>query len=116
MEEKLRYKICGDYLIPDIQLTHEETPPLGKYGRLRREYLQKNAPILYSELVLTEKLFPHLIEDDTTARTRIERIMQGLLQSDPVPEKAIRQLKWVQHLNILKAQAEEIVMAELIYC
>ncbi len=116
MEEKLRYKICGDYLIPDIQLTHKETTPLGKYGRLRREYLQKNAPILYSELVLTEKLFPHLIEVDTIARTRIEIIMQGLLQSDPAPDKATQQLKWVQHLNTLKAQAEEIVMAELIYC
>lgn len=41
MEEKLRYKICGDYLIPDIQLTHKEITPLGKYGHLRREYLQK---------------------------------------------------------------------------
>ncbi len=116
MEEKLRYKICGDYLIPDIQLTHKETTHLGKYGRLRREYLQKNAPILYSELVLTEKLFPHLIEVDTTARARIERIMQGLLERDPAPDKATQQWKWVQHLNTLKAQAEEIVMAELIYC
>ncbi|WP_177335191.1 TnpV protein, partial [Klebsiella variicola] len=38
MEEKLSYKKCGDYLIPDIKLMHEEKIPLGKYGRLRREY------------------------------------------------------------------------------
>jgi hypothetical protein len=53
MEEKLRYKCCGDYLIPDIKLSSEETIQLGKYGRLRRKYLRKNAPFLYSDLVLT---------------------------------------------------------------
>ncbi len=116
MEEKLRYKVCGDYLIPDIRLVHEVTTPSGKYGCLRREYLQKNAPILYSELVLTEKLFPHLIEVDTTAKERVERIMYGLLRSVPAPDKATQRLKWVQHLNTLKAQTEEIVMEELIYC
>ena len=115
MGEKLRYKICRDYLISDNQLSHEETTSLGKYGRLHREYLHENTLILYSELVLTEKIFLHLIEVDTCVRWIIERIIQGILQNDSVQDKVTQQLKWVQHHNTLKAQTEKIVMVELIY-
>ncbi len=116
MTQKITFTICGDYSIPDIQLANEGTTHLGKYGRLRKDYLQKNALILYNDLVLTEKLFPHLIDVDTTARARIERIIQGLLEVNPAPDKYTKQMDWVQHMNMLKVQAEEIVMAELIYC
>jgi hypothetical protein len=115
MEEKLRYKCCGDYLIPDIKLSSEETIQLGKYGRLRREYLRKNAPFLYSDLVLTEKLFPYLKEIDETAQSRLEGMQAELLQRNPAPDKKAQQLAWVQHMNVVKAQAEEIIFAELIY-
>ena len=56
MEEKLNYKVCGNYLIPDIKLMHEGMTLLGKYGRLRREYLKNFALILYSDMVLSEEL------------------------------------------------------------
>ncbi len=114
MTQKITFTACGDYLIPDIHLANEGTTHLGKYGRLRKDYLQKNAPILYNDLVLTEKLFSHLIEVDTTARARIERIIQELLEANPAPDKITMQMEWVQHMNTLKVQAEEIVMAELI--
>lgn len=116
MEEKLGYKPCGDYLIPNIQLTYEPTTPLGKYGHLRREYLRENNPILYNDLVLTEKLYLHLKEIDMISRRRLEIIQSDLLKAIPAPDKATHQMEWVQHMNTLKAQAEEIVMAELIYC
>lgn len=74
MEEKLRCSPCGDYLIPDIQLAYEPTTPLGKYGRLRREYLRENNPILYNDLVLAEKLFPHLHEIDIAAKSRFVKV------------------------------------------
>ena len=42
--------------------------------------------------------------------------MEELLKHNPAPDEATQQLIWVQHMNILRAQAEEIVATELIYC
>ncbi len=108
MEERLNYKVCGNYLIPDIKLMHEGMIPLGKYGRLRREYLRNCAPILYSDMVLSEELFPHLYD--------MEILMEQLLEKNPAPDKKSQQMLWVQQMNMLKAEAEEIVLSELVYC
>lgn len=112
--KKMTYIPSGDYLIPNLQLEVTEQRPLGKYGRMRRSFLQKNNPMLYSDLVLTEKLFPHLWEIQETATRRMEQLMQELLEKNPAPDKQTQQMAWVQHMNSLKAQAEELVMTELI--
>lgn len=116
---ELTYTKNGDYLIPDLTLseTPEDTRPLGKYGRLRRSYLQEHRPGLYSRLVLLEKLFPHLREIDETANRRLEQMMPELMQQAGVTEelKARDQMKWVGLMNNLKAQAEEIILSELVY-
>lgn len=116
MAQNLTYTRCGDYLIPDIQLNHTSDNPLGKYGRMRRAFLAENNPMLLYDMILTETLFPHLWEIDETAHRRVEQMMKELLERNPAPDKAAQQLAWVQHMNNLKAQAEEIVNAELIFC
>lgn len=116
---ELTYTKNGDYLIPDLTLseTPEDARPLGKYGRLRRSYLQEHRPGLYSRLVLSEKLFAHLREIDETANRRLEQMMPELMKSAGVTEelKARDQMKWVGLMNSLKAQAEEIILSELVY-
>ena len=114
MMNELTYTQNGDYFIPDLKLEHPETKPLGKYGRMRRAFLQENNPMLLNDLILTEQLFPHLQEIDETAHRRVEQLMNQYLQKNPAPDKATNQLGWVQHMNALKAQAEEVVMTELI--
>ena len=116
MAQNLTYTRCDDYLIPDIQLNQTSDKPLGKYGRMRRAFLAENNPILLDDMILTETLFPHLWEIDETAQRRVEQIMTELLEKNPAPDKATQQLAWVQHMNSLKAQEEEIVYAELIFC
>lgn len=116
MAQNLTYTRCDDYLIPDIQLNQTSDKPLGKYGRMRRAFLAENNPILLDDMILTETLFPHLWEIDETAQRRVEQIMTELLEKNPDPDKATQQLAWVQHMNSLKAQEEEIVYAELIFC
>lgn len=111
---ELTYTKQGDYLYPNIDLGTDESRPLGKYGRMRRAYLQENNTILYNQLILTGKLFPHLWEIQDTAAARVEQIMAELLKTYPTPDKKTHQMEWVQHMNSLKAQAEEIVTAELI--
>ena len=114
MMSEMTYRQVGDYQIPNIELMNKETKPLGKYGRMRRAFLQENNPMLYNDLILSEKLFPHLQEIDETAKRRVSQLMSLYLTSNPAPDKEKNQTAWVQHMNTLKAQAEEIVMTELI--
>lgn len=116
MTQNLTYTRCGDYLIPDIRLSYTSDKPLGKYGRMRRAFLAENNPILLDDMILTETLFPHLWEIDEIAHCRMERLTEDLLERNSAPDKATQQLAWVQHMSSLKAQAEEIVNAELIFC
>lgn len=114
---ELTYTRSGDYWIPDLSLSQQETQPLGKYGRMRKKYLQEHRPVLWNSLILSEKLYPHLREIDETANSRLEQMMPGLMQSAGVTEalKASDPMKWVGLMNSLKAQAEEVILTELIY-
>ena len=114
---ELTYTRSGDYWIPNLSLSQQESNPLGKYGRMRKKYLQEHRPVLWNSLILSEKLYPHLREIDETANRRLERMMPELMQSAGVTEalKASNPLKWVGLMNSLKAQAEEVILTELIY-
>ena len=115
MAQDLIYTKCGDYYIPDIRLEHTGTQTLGKYGRMRRTFLEQNKPMLFDDMVLAEMLFPHLWGVQQTCEKRMESLMEELLAKNPAPDKATQQLAWVAHMNSLKAQAEEIVLRELVY-
>ena len=114
---ELTYTRSGDYWIPNLSLSQQETQPLGKYGRMRKKYLQEHHPVLWDSLILSEKLYPHLREIDETANRRLEQMMPRLMQSAGVTEalKASDPMKWVGLMNSLKAQAEEVILTELIY-
>ena len=55
---ELPYTRSGDYLIPDLSLTEQPQAPLGKYGRMRKDYLKEHRPLLWNSLLLSEKLYP----------------------------------------------------------
>ena len=112
---EMTYRQAGDYQIPNLQLENEGEKPLGKYGRLRRTYLMNHRPVLYNTMLLNGSLYPHLMVVEQTAESRMQQTMEQLLKRDPAPDKAQNQLMWVQHMNSLKAQAEELVLTELIY-
>ena len=115
MVQNLPHIQCGDYFISDIRLVNVETQILGKYGRMRRAFLEENNQMLLNDLILTEKLFPHLWEVQQACVKRMELLMEELLANNPAPDKATQQLVWVAHMNSLKAQAEESVLRELVY-
>ena len=114
---EMTYTRNGDYLIPDLSLTEAEQKPLGKYGRLRKDYLKEHRPILWNRMILSETLYSHLREIDETANRRLEQMMPEMMKSAGVTEslKACDPMKWVQTMNSLKAQAEEVILNELIY-
>ena len=71
--------------------------------------------MIFKDMVLTETLFPHLWEVQQTCEKRMELLMADLLVKNPAPDKETQQFAWVSHMNSLKAQAEEIILWELIY-
>ena len=113
---EITYTRNGDYLIPDITIT-EPPHPISKYGRMRREYLKKHRPILYSSLALSEKLYPHLLEIEDAANRRMEQMMREMAQAEGITEelKAADQMRWVCAMNNLKARVEEMILKELVY-
>ena len=114
--DKLHFSCSIQYnLSENSRLAHTETQSLGKYGRMRRVFLEQNKPMLFNDMVLTETLFPHLREVQRTCEKRIALLMTDLLGKNPAPDKATQQLAWVAHMNSLKAQAEESVLRELVY-
>jgi hypothetical protein len=115
--EKLTYSRNGDYYIPDLTLTNQPDRPIGKYGRMRKRYLKEYRPTLYSSLILSENLYPHLLEIDEAANRRLEIVMPELMKSAGVTEelKARDPMRWVGLMNTMKAQVEEIILSELIY-
>ena len=114
MSSNLSYTQTGDYLLPNLTL-HQPKTPLGKYGRMRLNFLKQQHPVLYNTMLLSGSLYPHLMEVEQTAESRMQQTMEQLLKQTPAPDKESRQMAWVQHMNSLKAQAEELVMTELIY-
>ncbi|MDD3228240.1 MAG: TnpV protein [Oscillospiraceae bacterium] len=117
MKNDLTYSRSGDYLIPNLTLSEQPETPLGKYGRMRKAYLKEHRPILWNNLILTEKLYPHLLEVEEAAQSRLELLMPELMKAAGVTEalKAEDQMKWVGLMNNCKAQAEEIILSELVY-
>lgn len=114
---EITYSKCGDYFLPEIALSEQETKPLGKYGRLRRIYLREHRQALFSHLVLSEKLFPHLNEVDEQAQHILDTMIPPMAKAAGITEqfKTTEQMKWVELMNTVKAQVEEIIYVKLIY-
>ena len=112
----LHYTLVGDYYIPDLKLP-EENRPIGRYGRLHREYLKQEHPARYSSLILTGKLWTYLADLNEQAEERLDLIIEQMKAAEEVTEelKARNQLEWVGRMNNIRSRAEEIINSELIY-
>ena len=109
------YVLVGDYYIPDLKLP-EEKRPIGKYGRMHREYLKENHPVLFNDLVLSCQLWTYLADINGQAQDRLKIIISQMQKAESVTEKmkADNQWEWIQRMNSIFNRAEEIVLSELI--
>ena len=115
-ENGIDYILVGDYYIPDLKLP-EENRPIGRYGRLHREYLKQEHPARYSSLILTGKLWTYLADLNEQAEERLDLIIEQMKAAEGVTEelKARNQLEWEGRMNNIRNRAEEIIRSELIY-
>ena len=111
---KLTYIRCGDYDIPNLKLSEQPETSIGKYGRMRKSYLKEHRPILYNQLLMSEELYPHLLEIDRTAQERMDTMLPHMMETAGVTEelKACDPMRWVGLMNTLTAQIEEILIRE----
>ena len=111
------YRVEGDYLLPNLILPDTDSRPIGKYGRMRLNYLKEHHRTLYTSLALNGILWEHLSEIDRSCNERLARIIPAMAKQENVTEalKAADQMEWVRHMNSIRNRAEEIVLAELVY-
>ena len=104
-------------LFPDLSIGEADQRSTGKYGRMRERYLKDQHSLLYSELLLSGKLYPHLLEIDEACEGRMELIVLQIAKSEGVTEalKAADQMAWVARMNSIRSRAEEIVLNDLVY-
>ena len=117
MNNKITYRKEGDYFIPNLSLPIQPTKPIGKYGRLRLNYLKDFNKGLYTELLIDGTLKQHLLDIDKSANERVHVLIKQFAKSENVNEylKEHHQMEWVQSMNNIKNRAEEIVLNEIIY-
>ena len=118
MNIELDYVKVGDYYLPDLTAEPYPKRGLGKYGLMRLRYLKEHRPIVWAKLVMDGGLYAHLLETEDAANDLLDSMMPGMAKEAGATEelKAHDPMRWVGLMNCCKAQVEEIIFAELIYC
>ena len=113
----LWYELTGDYYIPLLALPTQTQRPIGKWGRMRRNFLMEHRPLLYNALLFSGRLWTHLADLNEQAQERLLLIIEQMKVSEGVNEelKAANPMAWVKAMNNIRSRAEEIILRELIY-
>lgn len=113
---KIEYTKYRDYYIPNLVMT-KQTIPIGKYARMRYNYLKNHKKAELIILQMNENLTEHLTEVQKIAIARIDTIIKKLAKQENITEelKATNQMEWVGKMNNIKNRAEEIVVKEVVY-
>ena len=116
MMQELNYIRCGDYYLPDIRLP-KETRPIGRWGRMHRDYIKEHNLIRFNDLCLSGELWTYLADLNEQAQERLSLIVEQMKASEGVTEelKEKAPMQWVGLMNNIRSQAEEVILTELIY-
>ena len=111
------YTQSGDYYIPDIALPESGNRKIGKYGRMRHQYLKEHRPVIYSTMILDGTLWDHLAEVDIACNNRLDVLLSGMQEKQGITDttKANDPMVWVRAMNNIRNCAEEIILRELVY-
>ena len=113
--QELTYIRYGDYYIPDIRLP-EENRPIGRWGRMHRDYIKEHNPIRFDDLCLSGELWTYLADLNEQAQRRLELIIEQMKAAEGVTEnmKATNQMAWIGAMTSIRNRAEEIIKHEMI--
>ena len=110
-------ELHGDYYLPCLVIPEEEVHTIGIWGRRHQQYLTEHRPIIYSDLVLSGKLYSYLADIDTQARNKLDLLVTQMAEKEGINEhlKERDQLAWVRAMNSIRNRAEEIINNNLIF-
>lgn len=113
----LWYELHGDYYLPCLVIPEEEIHTVGIWGRKHQQYLKEHLPMVYNDLVLSDRLYSYLADIDAQARNKLDLLVTQLAEKEGINEqlKAQDQLAWVRAMSSIRNRAEEIVNAEIIF-
>ena len=114
---QMTYRQVGDYQIPNLTLPQEENVTLGKYGMLRKKFLQEHRKVYFAQLIAKGELMRTIKQTETEAEQMMTQLTEQLMKSQGVTEelKEQNQMQWVRMMNNIRMTAEETVLKELIY-
>ena len=115
-ENKIQYSLHGDYYLPDIKL-EQESRPIGRWGRMHRDYIKEHNPIRFNDLCLSGELWTYLADLNEQAQSRLELIIEQMKAAEGITERMKQhdQMAWVGAMNSIRNRAEEIILREMIY-
>ena len=110
------YTTVGNIQIPDLVIDAQPEGSIGKYGHMRKRYLEEKHDGTLTALVLSGKLTEHLMDIDRTAREQLKATVSQMAAAEGVTEqlKAADQIEWVRRMNGIRNRVEEFVFSELI--
>ena len=108
---EITYHWEGDYLIPDLKLSDTTEYQIGKYGRMRKRFLEENHRGIFSYMLLSETLWKHLAEIDEECNELMDRLVGQMAKKEGVTErlKSDDWICWLQKMNSIRSRAEEVV-------
>lgn len=115
--KEIKYNKVGDYYFPDLKITSENSKPLGKYGRMRRTFLQENHPGYFFKLRVTNQLEQHLYEVDQQANKMYDCLIKQYKDKWKITEqlKENNQMEWVKQMNLIHDIVDEMIKKEIIF-
>ena len=114
--EQITYIKAGGYYIPDWTLP-EEYRPIGRWGRMHRDYLKEHRPVVFNQLVLSGNLWTYLADINEQAQQRIDVLIRQMKNVEGVTEelKKTNQMEWVRLMNGIRNRSEEAVLSEIVF-
>ena len=111
------YREENGYFIPNLTLPERTNYKIGKYGQMHLEYIEHHRKCRYNTLLIEARLNTYLHEIDVQAHSMLDNIIRSIAIERGIDEelKAHDMLKWVVEMNNIKANAEEIILREVIY-
>ncbi|MBT9815110.1 TnpV protein [Catenibacterium mitsuokai] len=109
----INYNQVGDYQYPNLKM--DEVNIQGKYAMMRADYLKNHQPGHHFALMCKGMLNTHLQQVQTEAEMMVEQLIEERLKKQPAPNKENDQMEWVQFMNTLKMEVEEIVLQTIVY-
>ena len=114
----IEYRLVGDYYIPNIAIPKpRRTGNIGKYGRLKLNYMKKYKIPEYTEMLFSNELKSYLLDIEDEFKEKLDILIKQMAEKENVNEelKANNQMEWVQKMNNIKSRAEEFILNEVIY-